>query len=288
MIEQAIRNYWGEEIYELRKERITEYYYKMRLLVSEHIKDRHEGKTAKKRIEFSEFIAILDSSTLIPETKEQRLIDIKDLLQSERELFCINRCKVKSDNNCNECQLGDIVGNILNLSLSDFEKVLRIMALHKSGDLKKGSTQLIDSPSLNGTLFGGVSEIKEQCEFTDSKILYEKQNKYMLITSIFTDDYMNNEIINNLVNPEAKEICMRILDNKKSDTCLMEIDKLLTANMDVEDIIEEACKINEIDNQEDKIKIESSQPLFMNITKCKKVSLISLTKAKKEYGGRVK
>lgn len=94
---------------------------------------------------------------------------------------------------------------------------------------------------------------------------------------------IQRKTIQGLVENDIQDVCQKVINNDNYDTVLMEIDKLITRNYDAEDIFETARDINIITEKEDHAEDTLK---YMNITKTKKVGLISVEKAKEKYGTR--
>lgn len=281
-----IKKYWGESA-EYREEKVEIYYIKLLNLINENITERAENSSKMKKIPLQEFKKILDIDTamICGNTKEEALLRLKYLYLAEKDEFCTNDvCEVKSEENCENCRLEYISNYILTCPLTQIEAIFRIMSLHKKGDLIERGFELFSKPELENTFFAGITELDKDFFIRQCKVLCQVSDKFMLATTIDAERLGRKKIIiKDLVQNDLHEVCHKIINNDEYDTALMEVDKLLTKNFDAEDIFKEACKINVVtendDELEDKLK-------YMNITKTKKVSLISIKNAKEKYGER--
>lgn len=281
-----IKKYWGESA-EYREEKVEIYYIKLLNLINENITERAENSSKMKKIPLQEFKKILDIDTamICGNTKEEALLRLKYLYLAEKDEFCTNDvCEVKSEENCENCRLEYISNYILTCPLTQIDAIFRIMSLHKKGDLIERGFELFSKPELENTFFAGITELDKDFFIRQCKVLCQVSDKFMLATTIDAERLGRKKIIiKDLVQNDLHEVCHKIINNDEYDTALMEVDKLLTKNFDAEDIFKEACKINVVtendDELEDKLK-------YMNITKTKKVSLISIKNAKEKYGER--
>lgn len=283
---EEIRKYWGESA-EYREEKKEIYYMKLLNLINKNITERAENSSKRMKIPLQEFKKILDIDTamICGNTKEEALLRLKYLYLTEKDEFCTKDvCEVKSEENCENCRLEDISNYILTCSLAQIEAIFRIMSLHKKGQLIESGFELFSKSDLENTFFAGITELDKDFFIRQYKVLCQIRNKFMLATTIEAEKSGRKKItIEGLVQNDIHEVCHKIINNDEYDTALMEVDKLLTKNFDAKDIFKEACKINIVteddDKAEDKLK-------YMNITKTKKVSLISLKNAKEKYGER--
>lgn len=280
-----IKKYWGESA-EYREEKVEIYYIKLLNLINENITERAENSSKMKKIPLQEFKKILDIDTamICGNTKEEALLRLKYLYLAEKDEFCTSDvCEVKSEENCENCRLEKISNYILTCPLTQIEAIFRIMSLHKKGQLIDKGFELFSKSDLENTFFAGITELDKDFFIRQCKVLCQIKDKFMLATTIDAEKSGRKKItVEGLVQNDIHEVCQKIINNDEYDTALMEVDRLLTKNFDAEDIFKEACKINivtENDELEDKLK-------YMNITKTKKVSLISIKNAKEKYGER--
>ncbi len=280
-----IEKYW-DEISEYRTQKKEIYYMKLLALINENITERAEDGSKKIKILFDEFKRILDEKSveICKSTIEEALLRLKYLYMKEKEEFCTdNICLVKSCENCDNCNLEVISDVILQYSLPELETIFRIMALHKIENLTEKGSELFSKPELENSFFSGITEINKEFFISEYKVLCQIHDKYMLATTIDAERQgRKNKTIEGLIRNNIQDVCNKIINNDEYDTTLMEVDKLVTRNFDTEDIFVDACKINLIteDNEpEDNLK-------YMNITRTKKVGLISVKKAKQVYGER--
>lgn len=283
---EEIEKYWGEEV-TYRKEKEEVYYMKLLQLINDNITERAENGKKRIQIPLEEFKSVLDTDTamICGSTKEEVLLRLKYLYLAGKDEFCTEEvCEVKSLENCENCSLKKISNNILSCSLSQLEAVFRIMSLHKQGELTKSGFELFSKSDLENAFFAGISEINKDFFMSQCKVLCQINGKFMMTTTIDAEKSGRKRLtLEGLMENDIKDVCHKIMHNDEYDTTLMEVDKLITRNYDTEDIFEEACKINliadEDDEYEDKLK-------YMNITKTKRVGLISVKKAKEKYGER--
>jgi len=283
---EEIKKYW-DVLATYREEKKDIYYMKLLNLISENIIERAEKRSKNKRIPFKEFKNILDTDTndICGSTKEEALLRLKYLFLKEKEEFCTKDvCVVKNKINCNNCRLEEISDYILSSPLSQIEAIFRIMSLHKKGELTERGFELFSKMDLENAFFSGITEIDKEFFISQCKVLCQIDNKFMLATTIDAErPGRKDDTIRGLVQNDIREVCQNIITNDKYDTTLMEVDKLITRNFDVEDIFISACKINVISEKDDKV---DDKLKYMDITKTKKVGLLSVKKAKEKYGER--
>lgn len=283
---EEIKKYWGEKAeYRMGKEEV--YYMKLLQLINDNITERAEKGSKKIHIPLEDFKTVLDTDTtmICNSTKEEELLRLKLKYSTMKDEFCTNNiCEAKSKKNCENCRLEEISNNILSSSLSQLEAIFRIMAIHKRKDLTKKGTELFSEGDLENSFFPGISEIDKEFFIKQCKVLCQIDDKFMMSTTIDAESAgRKRSTIEGLVQNDIQDICHKIMNNDEYDTTLMEVDKLITRNYDTENIFEEACKINLITEKDDKVEDKLK---YMNITKTKKVGLISVKKAKEEYGER--
>lgn len=283
---EEIEKYWGEKA-TYRKEKEEVYYIKLLQLINDNITERAENGKRRIQIPLEEFKSVLDTDTtmICGSTKEEALLRLKYLYMAEKDEFCTGEvCEVKSLENCENCSLEKISNNILSCTLSQLEAIFRIMSLHKQGEFTESGFELFSKSDLENAYFAGISEINKVFFMSQCKVVCQINGKFMMTTTIDAERPGRKKLtLEGLMKNDIKDVCHKIMHNDEYDTTLMEVDKLITRNYDTEDIFEEACKINliteEDDEYEDKLK-------YMNITKTKKVGLISVKKAKEKYGER--
>ena len=283
---EEIEKYWGDTA-EYRKDKNEIYYMKLLQLINDNITERAEQGSDKIHISLEEFKNILDMDTnvICKNTKEESLLRLKYLYMAEKEEFCINDiCDAKSEENCEKCKLEKISNLILSCPLHQIEAIFHIMSLHKNGELTQKGFELFSKSDLENTFFAGITEIDKEFFVRQYRVLCQISDKFMMATTIDAEKTGRKRMtIQGLIQNNTQDICHKIISNDEYDTTLMEIDKLITKNFDTEDIFEEACKINLITEKDDEIEDNLK---YMNITRTKKVGLISISKAKQEYGER--
>lgn len=279
-----IKRYWANTN-EYRVPKIYAYYEELMRLINENITKRAEGGSKKVRIFLEEFRKIMDKSTdlICNNTKEEEILRLKYKYLAAKDDFCGNDiCEVKSEGNCQKCRLEEISNYISVCSLFQLEAIFRIMALHKKEELTKKGSELFGKNDLENTLFSGITEIDKDFFLSGCKVLCQIDAKYMMATTISEEKRKReNTIIQGLIENDIQVICQRVLSNDEYDTTFMEVDELLTKAYDTEDIFEKACKIGVVSEDE-----EDNNLKYMNITKTKKVGLISIERAKEKYGER--
>lgn len=289
---EEIGKYW-RELEGYRKEKKEIYYMQLLDVINKNITERAENGSKKIKIPLQEFRKILDIDTakICGNTKEEALLRLKYLYLTEKDEFCTKDvCEVKSEENCENCRLEDISNYILTSSLAQIEAIFRIMSLHKNGQLTDRGFELFSKSDLENTFFAGITELNKDFFIRQCKVLCKIKDKFMLATTIDAKKPGRKKItIEGLIQNDIHEVCHKIINNDEYDTTLMEVDKLLTQNFDAEDIFKEACKINAVaenDDKDDKDDKMEDKLKYMNITKTKKVSLISIENAKEKYGER--
>lgn len=284
MTMEEIGRYWAE-YKDYREAKIDIYYMKLLEVINDNITKRAENKCKKIRIPFDDFKDMLnmEASLICMSTKEEELLRLKYLYLKEKDDFCINDiCEVKSEKNCQNCKLEEISNYILPNSLPIIEAVFRIMALHKKGELIDKGFELFGTSDLENIFFTGITEIDKDFFVKQYKVLCQVSNKFMMATTIDAEKRGRKELtIKGLIENDIQDVCYKIINNEEYDTTLMEVDKLITKNFDAEDIFEEACKINLVNKDKDVDDLK-----YMNVTKTKKVGLISIESAKEKYGAR--
>ncbi len=279
-----IKKYWANNR-EYREPKVYSYYEELLKLINENITKRAEGGSKKVRIFLEEFRKIMDKSTdlICNNTKEEEILRLKYKYLAAKEDFCGNDiCEVKSERNCANCRLEEISSYISVCSLFQLEAIFRMMALHKKEEFTNKGSELFGKTDLENTLFSGITEIDKEFFMSGYKVLCQIDDKYMMATTISEEKRKREStIIQGLVENDIQVICQKVLSNDEYDTAFMEVDRLLTKAFDTEDIFEKACKIGIVSGDEDENNLK-----YMNITRTKKVGLISIEKAKEQYGER--
>lgn len=284
MTEKEIRKYWADKA-EFRVGKEELYYFQLLQMINDNVTERAEKKSKEMRIPLKRFKGILDKDTkdISITSKEECLLRLKDLYMKEKDAFCNDEgCQVKSDENCKKCKLDKISNYIALCPLKKLEAIFRIMALHKSDELTKDGVQLFSEPELVNSFFAGITEVDKEFFLKQCKVLCQVEDKFMMSTTIDVGR-MPQRTIRGLLENDIQDVCNNIIKNDEYDTTLMEVDKLITRDYDTEDIFEAACKINLISEKEDGV---DDKLKYMNITKTKKVGLISVEEAKRKYGER--
>ncbi|OBR92674.1 hypothetical protein CLRAG_23800 [Clostridium ragsdalei P11] len=281
-----IKIYWGE-YKSYREEKVNIYYMKLMELINDNITKRAEIRSKNIRILFTEFkdILNLDTYSICTDTKEEELLRLKYLYLKEKDDFCEKDiCEVKSEKNCLNCKLEEISNYIVSSPLTEMEGIFRIMSLHKKGKFTEKGFELFGITDLENAFFAGITEIDKEFFMNQCKVLCQINDKFMMSTTISAEKQGRKKLtIEGLIENDIQDVCKKIIKNDEYDTELMEVDKLLTRDFDTEDVFEEACKINVITKDDDNVEDELK---YMNITKTKKVGLISIENAKNKYGER--
>lgn len=283
--ELEIEKYWGD-ISEFKKPQIDIYYIKLLEIINSNITGRAENSIDKIKIPFNDFLNIINSSELCKNTKEQKLLELKSMFLKQKATFCSDEiCEVKNIDNCEKCCLDKITNIIMCSTLVDLEAIFRIMSLHKPGDITEVGVEIFNTISLDTPFFSSITEINKEFFIKEFKVICEVKDRYMMATTIFASKpQRRNEVITGLVdNNDIQNVCNKIITNYESDTCLMEIDTLLTEKINVDDIFIEACNIKAGKYEE---MDENYDLKYTNITKTKKVGLMSIEKAKLQFGER--
>lgn len=283
---EEIKKYWGDKA-EYRKGKEDIYYIKLLGLINGNITNRAEQGQKENQIFLNQFKDILDKDTseICETTKEEVILRHKLIYSTMLEQYCLDDiCEASSEENCNSCKLHEISTEILSSSISELEAIFHIMALHKNEDLSQNKSELFSKTDLENSFFPEITEIDREFFFKQYKVLCQIDDKFMMSTIIDADrPKIQRKTIQGLVENDIQDVCQKVINNDNYDTVLMEIDKLITRNYDAEDIFETARDINIITEKEDHAEDTLK---YMNITKTKKVGLISVEKAKEKYGAR--
>lgn len=284
MTEKEIKLYWADKAaFRVGKEEL--YYFQLLQMINDNVTERAEQKSKEMHIPLKRFKDILDKNAkeINITSKEECLLRLKDLYMKEKDAFCDDEgCQVKSIDNCEKCKLSKISTYIALCPLKNLEVIFRIMALHKSEELTKDGFELFSEPELINSFFAGITEVDKDFFLKQCKVLCQVKDKFIMSTTIDVGR-IPKRTFKGLLENDIQDVCNNIIKNDGYDTTLMEVDKLITRDYDTEDIFQEACKINLISEKDDKFEDKLK---YMNITKTKKVGLISVENAKKEYGER--
>lgn len=275
-----IKKYWGNMSTHYEN-KINIYYMKLLEEIHKNIVNRVESKSENKRVPLQKFVDVLNKapSQICFDTREEKLTRLKWTFLKEKTDFCKDICSV--ENTCQSCSVNKIFNLIMQEPLNELEVIFRIMALHKTEDLMVQGFELFNTTELEDAFFLGLSRINRNFSMSDLKVVCRTVNNFMMLTTIAAKQKKRVEkTVKGLMENDIQYICQKIIKSDDVDTSLMEIDELCTADCDTVDIFREACKINDIKNN------ENDNLQYMKITNTKKVSLISVEKAIEKYGDR--
>lgn len=282
-IKDKIRDYWGDDTAAYREQAIDIYLNELFSVVNKHIVDRAEKNESTRKISLSKFKKILDSNLSEYRTGEQKIIEYKMLLDKRRDCFCSNKyCEDENKELCSTCDVNNIVDYILNCSLLKTEAIFRFLAIHKTKELLDTGEQLLEENTLDDPFMLGLSQVKEKCLNNGFRMIYKGQDEYYMLTTLSTGTRKNKKKEVKIISDIQYDTVVRkksidILENENNDICLMEVNKLITADMDIDDI-QTYVKVT-AEGTEDDMKKD-----YRKITKSKKVGLISLNNVKLELG----
>lgn len=242
----------------------TIYYYLMGI-IDNNIINRHKSYSLKNKvtISFKDFNSILINQRLSDKSKEYYLYYLKNKLFEMHSNYC-KACGKKNYNNdiCFKCKLSDVIEYISKMNMDVFEKFCRIICPDVKGEINRMEVvmYMLETTGINTSFFKTFSTIEKEFETKQEMIRYTTtDNKTLLVTSLSEKGL------------DSSFVCTNIVENKEIDGAFMDIDELISKDIDEESIWESANRINTIDVSEydENSEVEVSD----HICHCKKVSI---------------
>lgn len=231
--------------------------------IDKNVVKRHKAYSRKSKIaiSFQIFENILESRGLSDHSKAYYLFHLKNKFFDLHNIYC-ERC-TKGDNNksaCLDCNLVMAIEDIKNMDTAIFEKFCRVLCADVKGELDSIEVfqRIFEPTGINACFFKALRDIKQGHEAKNEMIRYTSDKKTLLLTALAdkgTDD-------------DSSYVCLNIIQNTDIDGVLMDIDELVTKDINESSIWECANKISLIEEVSN-ANFDSSD----HICHCKKVSV---------------
>ncbi len=240
----------------------TIYHYLM-AEIDKNVVERHKtySQNNKITIPFQTFEDILESHGLSDRSKEYYLFHLKNKFFDLHNNYC-KRCTKKGDNEiCLNCNLVAAVEDVKNMDIETFEKFCRILCTDVKGEIHTIEVfqKIFDPAGLNSCFFKALRDIKRGHEIKKEMIRYTSKDKKTVLLTALADKGTDDD---------SSYVCLNIIQNKVIEGVLMDIDELVTKDINENSIWECASKISMIDELSD-AGFDSSD----HICHCKKVSI---------------
>lgn len=272
-IESLIQELWGPEEASL-KSNVNQYRQILQQIIDENVRERHVDLNSSVRIPFKNFWESLNGP--LPTNGEQRLLDQKDILFNERQIFCRDNCPSAF---CTNCDLTEKMLLISTMKSVELKKFLYMLSPHISNNIADTATNLLSEEGLASCTFCSLQQL-EKSQYCDYKLVYSLNGKQYLLTDIYISKNRQKEIFRNILkNSTVEQVCESISQNREFGPKCMEIDSLVVSdicNNCVTDIFEEAHKLG-LDQVEENDKEKNKEYSYMKITHKKKVSMTNVT-----------
>lgn len=242
----------------------TIYYYLMGI-IDNNIIDRHKLYSLKNKItiSFKDFESILINKRLSDRSKEYYLYYLKNKLFDMHRNYCeVCRKKIGNEDACIKCKLSDAIEYIREMRMDVFEKFCRVICPDVNGNIDRIEVvmDMLESTGVNASFFKALSGIKKEFETKQEMIRYiSKDNKTLLVTSLSEKGL------------DSSFVCTKIVENKEIDGAFMDINELISKDIEEESIWESANRISTIEGFED--KEQSQLEVSDHIYHCKKVAI---------------
>ncbi len=216
----------------------------------------------KITISFRTFEDILENQSLSDRSKEYYLFHLKNKFFELHNDYC-KRCKkrVEGKENCISCNLLEAIEDVKNMNLDTFEKFCRILCADVKGDVSTIEVfqKIFESTGVNSCFFKALRDIQKKHETKGEMIRYTTEDKKTLLLTALADKGTDDD---------PSYVCLNIIQNKEIDGLLMDIDELVSKDIDEESIWICANKINMVEESTD-TDLNSSD----HICHCKRVSI---------------
>lgn len=282
--------FWGDSS-KSRSLNFKSYYIHCLNIINNTITKSAESSSRNNKISLHSFTKILSNPNLSVPTEEMNLLQLKAKFEKIAFEFCSNICDFSE---CPKCSLDLIVSSTLSSDLETFKSIIQTMALDSSDDydFSSNTCEPINKTLLNDVLFNSISSIDCKFFINQNRILssHEINNsfEYIMASTIKEPNRVGKiSPINKIIsNPISEHVLLPSTIIESQDLNLMEVDKIITENMDISDIFSFSNKITNI--QPSDLNDDSTDGInpYDKFTNTKKVDLISIKEAVKKYGGR--
>ncbi len=254
-MKELIREYWGEEIAELREKNIDNYRLKLQEQIHCYVADNHENNPNREGIAFSVFEQILNQTSL--GTREYKILRNKDIFYEEMEEYC-EECRFERGDQPEGCEKCDLYEKKLwfkDMSKVELERVFHLMSPHVNKSLDADSN-IVDAAGLADSYFYTLNNMDFGKIVHNAKVVYQKGKDNCILTDINIPRRQSTRegIGRGLTENDAIErICSDILENREFAKERMEIDALIVSNQKEEKIrLKDMCRrLTETTREED-------------------------------------
>lgn len=234
---------------------IKNIYLKIQKLIDDHIVKRHMSGTRSK-LKFSEFEQVVDDSKIPLSTAEINLMKLKSKIFYLKDRYCFDRyCRT---NDCEDCKVDLAMKNINSLKINNFERFVRLTSPEVKGLITddRVTSSMFETNGTYGCFFKLLSGAKHSFIFENDAISYYSRNKELLYLTTLAE---NSKTIENC--------CRDIVENKEIDGIFMDIDYILSKDIETESIFKTASSILSIEPEEE-------VDLKNHILHCKRIGII--------------
>ena len=241
----------------------TIYHYLM-AEIDKNVIARHKTYAAGKKvaISFQTFEDILVNQSLSDRSKEYYLFHLKNKFFELHNDYC-KRCNKRGEGkeNCITCNLLEAIEDVKDMDLDTFEKFCRILCADIKGDISTIEVfqRIFESNGINSCFFKALRDIKKKHETKREMIRYTSEDKKTLLLTALADSGTDDD---------PSYVCLNIIQNREIDGLLMDIDELVSKDIDEESIWICANKINKVEES-----TEAENNSFDHICHCKRVSI---------------
>lgn len=241
----------------------TIYHYLM-AEIDKNVVERHKkySQNNKVAIPFQVFEHILENQGLSDHSKEYYLFHLKNKFFDLHNDYC-KRCSKKVGNNqiCLNCNLVVAIEDVKNMDIETFEKFCRILCTDVKGEIHAIDVfqRIFEATGVNSCFFKALRDVKKEHEVKREMIRYTSKEKKTLLLTALANKGTDND---------SSYTCLDIIHNKYIDGILMDIDELVSKDLNENSIWECANRISTIE--------EFSEDGFDpsdHICHCKKVSI---------------
>lgn len=244
-IKELIREYWGEEIAELRENNIDNYRLELQEQIHCYVADNHENEPNRKGIPFSVFERILNQTSF--GTREYKILRNKDIFYEKLEEYC-EECRFERGGQLSGCGMCDLHEKKLwfqELSVVELERVFHIMSPHVNKSLDADSN-IVDAAGLADSYFYTLNNMDFGKIVHNAKVVYQKGKDNCILTDINIPRQQSSRegIGRGLTENETiDKICSDILENREFAKERMEIDALIVSNQKEEKVrLKDMCR----------------------------------------------
>ncbi len=234
---------------------IEKIYLRLQKLIDEHITERHKSKE-KTHIMFSSIIKILDDESINASSREINLMRLKSKIYYLKDIYCYGKyCRT---DDCTHCKIELALKIINKLDIEKFEKFIRISSPEVKGLVsdEKVAGLMFERNGTNGCFFKLLSSFEKEFVVTSNAISYNTDSKELIYLTTLAE---NGNFIENC--------CKDIVENKEIDGIFMDVDYIISKDIETESIFDTANSI---------LNVEPEFELNNHILHCKKVGIIKI------------